>query len=85
MPKRSREDDGVQDMEGNSVKARRVEHRLKLGATKLGHAFKIARGFERQKLGRRQKTAVSRSDITNVERIDAEIGALKVRLCLGCN
>lgn len=85
MPKREREDDNAQSVGSDSVKARRVEHKLKLGGTKLGHAFKIAKGFERQKLGRRQKTAVSRSDIINVERIDGEIEALKVRLCVKCS
>lgn len=79
MPKRKRDDEDVQDDAGGGAKARRVEHKLKLGATKVGHAFKIAKGFERQKLGRRQKDAKSRGDASNVERIDAEIGALKVR------
>ena len=81
MPKRKRDDGGDdgQDSEGhNSAKQRRVEHKLKLGATKLGHAFKIAKGFERQKLGRRRKTAVSESNVKDITRIDAEIEALKV-------
>ena len=79
MPKRKRDDGDDEDTEGrNSVKQRRVEHKLKLGATKLGHAFKLAKRFERQKLSRRRKSAVSESNVKDVARIDSEIEALKV-------
>ena len=79
MPKRKRDDVDGQNSEGrNSVRQRRVEQTLKLGATKLGHAFKVAKGLERRKLGRRRKTAVSESNEKDVARIDAEIEALKV-------
>ena len=81
MPKRKREDGDAPDAESrNGVKQRRTEHKLKLGAIKLGHAFKVAKGFERQKLGRRRKNAVSQNNPNDVKRIDAEIEALKVRL-----
>lgn len=79
MPKRKRDGGDGEDTEGrNGVKQRRIEHKLKLGATKLGHAFKVAKGFERQKLGRRRKNAVSESNVKDVARIDSEIEALKV-------
>jgi ABC-type phosphate transport system auxiliary subunit len=87
MPKRKREspaDAGVEDViEKNALpkgaKQQRVEHKLAQGSVKVGHAFKIAKGFERQKLGRRQKTAAAQHDSAATERINAEIAALKVR------
>ena len=45
----------------------------------LWRALKLARGFERQKLGRRQKMAKQQSHGENCSsRLDAEIAALKV-------
>ena len=82
MPKRKRDDDDAQNSGNSSIVAKRIEHKLKVGATKLGHAFKIAKGFERQKLGRRQKNAVSQSNSKDVARINSEIEALKVGLFL---
>ncbi len=74
MPKRKREDGD----ETSSAQKRLVQKRLKLGVSKLGHAFKVCKGFERQKLGRRQKNAVSEKSDKDVARIDTEIAALKV-------
>lgn len=79
MPKRKRDEDGDEE---SSVKQRRVQHKLKVGVTKLGHAFKIAKGFERQKLGRRRKNAVSQQNDKDIARIDSEIVALKARITL---
>lgn len=82
MPKRKREDDD--DASGDvvpSAQRQRIQHKLKQGTVKLGHAFKVAKGFERQKLGRRRKTAGAQKKEKDVERIDAEIAALKVRSC----
>ncbi len=78
MPKRKRDDDDQGAEVNSSAKQHRIEHKLKLGATKVGHAFKVAKGFERTKLGRRRKTAVSEGNAKDVTRIDAEIEALKV-------
>ena len=81
MPKRKREGGDAPDEDSRSnVKQRRTEHKLKLGAIKLGHAFKVAKGFERQKLGRRRKNAVAQSNQSDLTRIDAEIEAIKVRV-----
>jgi hypothetical protein len=44
----------------------------------LHRALKVARGFERQKLGRRQKTAKDNQDVAEVARLEAEVVALKV-------
>ncbi|EMC99940.1 hypothetical protein BAUCODRAFT_356120 [Baudoinia panamericana UAMH 10762] len=82
MPKRKRGDDvEPHDYEEREVQERRrtVRHKLKQGIVHLGHAFKIAKGFERQKLGRRRRNATSQKDNSeaDVQRIDAEIVALK--------
>ena len=75
MTKRKRDEaDEVVD-----AKRQRVHHKIKLGVTKLGHAFKVSKGFERQKLGRRQKAAVAENNEDDNKRIDSEITALKVR------
>ena len=79
MAKRKREDDDSETGDRLGAKQQRIRHKLKHGCTKLGHAFKIAKGFERQKLGRRQKTAASQSNGKDSDRINAEIAALKVR------
>lgn len=81
MAKRKRDegDDDEHDERRLTAKQKRVEHKLKQGVTKVGHAFKIAKGFERQKLGRRRKTAAAQDGQKDVERIDLEIAGLKVR------
>ena len=44
----------------------------------LAQALKLARGFERQKLGRRQKTAKAAANDDDSQRLTAEVKALKV-------
>ncbi|KAI7133280.1 hypothetical protein D0864_12053 [Hortaea werneckii] len=61
----------------DGAKQQRVQHKLKQGAVKIGHAFKLAKGFERQKLGRRQKSAGAEKKEQDIQRINAEIAALK--------
>ena len=68
---------------GNSAKGlrlqqRQVEHLLEQGRKALFRSLKFARGFERQKLGRRQKTAKADKVESDVIRLDAEVAALKV-------
>jgi len=75
MPKRKRED--TEQDPASSIKQRRISHKLKLHITKIGHAFKTSKGLERQKLGRRHKTATSKSESADISRIDSEILALK--------
>lgn len=80
MPKRKREDGEVEGSpEPADPKQKRLQLKLEQGTVKLGHAFKVAKGFERQKLGRRQKTAASEKNEKNAQRIETEIAALKVR------
>jgi len=64
--------------EPQSMRAIRAEAKLVNGHKLIARAFKTARGFERQKLGRRRKTALAASNAKGVERIDAETAALKV-------
>lgn len=46
--------------------------------TALFRSLKVARGFERQKLGRRQKTAKTENNGADIARLNAEVSALKV-------
>ena len=56
----------------------RVQAVIDNGTSSITHALKIARGFERQKLGRRQKAAKEESKQLDVtERLNAEVAALK--------
>ena len=51
---------------------------LENGKKALFRALKISRGFERQKLGRRQKTAKEQNAPTETARLAGEVSALKV-------
>lgn len=44
----------------------------------LFRALRLARGFERQKLGRRQKVAKKAKDDAETARLNTEVAALKV-------
>lgn len=84
MPKRKR--DGEWDAptaettkeQSISMRQHRVEAKITNGHKLLNRAFRTAKGFERQKLGRRRKTAIAKSDAKDVARIDAETEAIKV-------
>ncbi|KAK5136782.1 hypothetical protein LTR08_002078 [Meristemomyces frigidus] len=84
MPKRKREADAEAEDGRPGAQQQRVQYKLKQTTVKLGHAFKIAKGFERQKLGRRRQTAVAEKEEKTVQRIDAEIGALKTLDTTAC-
>lgn len=60
------------------LQQRQVEHLLEQSKKALFRSLKVARGFERQKLGRRQKTAKAEKAESDVIRLDAEVAALKV-------
>ena len=69
-----------------SLKQRHVQGLLDNGKTSLFRSLKIARGFERQKLGRRRKVAREEKAEGDIARLDAETVALKVcTLALGCS
>ena len=84
MPKRKRDDgtEGTPEKSPEPVadpKQKRLQLKLHQATVKLGHAFKVAKGFERQKLGRRQKTAAAAKNEKDMQRVETEIAALKVR------
>lgn len=66
----------------------RLKQKFDFGVTALSRALKAARGFERQKLGRRQKTAKAPTENAKpnanpeetAKRIEREIAILKVRI-----
>lgn len=60
------------------MQKKHVEEKLFHAKKILQRALKLAKGFERQKLGRRHKTATQKSEVSELSRLDAEISALKV-------
>lgn len=56
----------------------RIEGLLEHHKKALFRSLKVARGFERQKLGRRQKTATAEHADAETIRLEAEVAALKV-------
>lgn len=85
MPKRNfdefRESDvDSQRLGGGALRAQRtqLERVLEHGKRKLFQALKLGRGFERQKLGRRQKGARESNTESEIVRLNAEVAALKV-------
>lgn len=81
MPKRKHSELSGEDASDNfnRVKATRLGHKFERGTQLLFRALKTSRGFERQKLGRRQKTAKSEKDTKTLERLEKEVHVLKVR------
>ncbi|KAL8762939.1 MAG: hypothetical protein Q9184_001161 [Pyrenodesmia sp. 2 TL-2023] len=83
MSKRKREsDDGTERGEKDDLRAARAqrphfENVLERSRKTLFQALKLARGFERQKLGRRQKVAKATKDDVDSKRLAAEVIALK--------
>lgn len=55
-----------------------IDSLLDLGKRTIFQSLKVARGFERQKLGRRQKAAKSAKIEADIKRHETEIQALKV-------
>lgn len=74
MPKRKRgaENDPVY------LRKEEVEQKLEHCRKLLNKALKLAKGFERQKLGRRVKTSTQKSDQDDLKRLHKEIEILKV-------
>ena len=80
MPKRKRADDDDRPDSNIGAKQQRVQVKLKGNVAKLRHAFKIAKGLERQKLSKRSKGVAAGKSDKSLDRIDAEVSALKVRV-----
>ena len=60
-----------------SQRQERIDGQLHNSKTALFRALKIARGFERQKLGRRQKNAAAEKNLDDVRRLRLEVAELK--------
>lgn len=71
--KQSREDPNL------TLQTARLTQKFEHGTLTLFRALKTARGFERQKLGRREKTAKTQGNSETFARLEGEIKALKVR------
>lgn len=63
-----------------SIQATRLTQLFDQGVHNLSRALKTARGFERQKLGKREQRAKKEKDEKLLGRTGEEIGALKVCL-----
>jgi hypothetical protein len=78
MPKRKRESDEENHRDGDraqKIRKSRFQAKIEQGNKSIASALKLARGFERQKLGRRQKTA--KNDPKELLRLKDEVLALK--------
>ena len=64
----------------SSIQATRLTQLFDQGVHNLSRALKTARGFERQKLGKREQRAKKEKDEKLLGRTGEEIGALKVCL-----
>ncbi|KAF7586110.1 hypothetical protein BBP40_009440 [Aspergillus hancockii] len=60
-----------------NVQTMRLTHKFEHGVIILSRALKTARGFERQKLGRREKTARSQGGTETLQRLAEEVSFLK--------
>ena len=85
MSKRKRGDSGSISKSYNNgsgcnrqIFQRQIESAIQNGIKTVFRALKVARGFERQKLGRRQKLANGKEAIEEKERLSGEVAALKV-------
>lgn len=79
MPKRKLSNFGDNtDKPLPSMQTTRLTQLFTQGVQTLSRALKTARGFERQKLGRREKTARAGGDEKTVGRLGEETGVLKV-------
>ncbi|RMZ86725.1 hypothetical protein DV736_g6050, partial [Chaetothyriales sp. CBS 134916] len=74
MSKRKREDDDG-DRDGHTRRQNRLRAKFETSVNELTSALKLARGFERQKLGRRQKQASSEPQV--LLRLREEVIVLK--------
>ena len=85
MPKRKHEHHAGPEIyhtnghETSQLRQEDLDPLLEYGKKSIFRALKLGRGFERQKLGRRQKNAQETAAVEETERLKAEVKALKVR------
>ena len=80
MVKRKRGDSGDLAAPELRLRQRHLEEVIDNGKKAVFRALKLGRGFERQKMGRRQKLAKEKHADEDIRRLEAEITALKVGL-----
>ena len=83
MPKRKRAHHGREEVDPTQeieLKKGELEKKLVHGRKVLNRALKTARGFERQKLGKRIKLATNSQDEAEARRLQRELDVLKVRI-----
>ncbi|KAH0538012.1 hypothetical protein FGG08_005373 [Glutinoglossum americanum] len=87
MPKRKRPYNELKVVDDNlgtlpdrafSIQEKQVEQRIAIGKKALNRALKLAKGFERRKLGRRLKAARVEGSTADVVRLASEVEVLKV-------
>jgi hypothetical protein len=78
MPKRKLSELNGSDDRKLSMKAVRLGVKFDHGVQIISKGLKTARGFERQKLSRREKTAKSQDNSTALSKLVEEVNALKV-------
>lgn len=78
MPKRKLSERNDPDARKQSMKAIRLTHKFDQGVQLISKSLKTARGFERQKLSRREKTAKAEGNSATLSRLAEEVEALKV-------
>ena len=81
--RRDEDDDGGQEASkfrrSSQIKPHKLDEVLENSKKSVFRALKVGRGFERQKLGRRQKTAkASKNAAAETVRLEAEVAVLKV-------
>ncbi|KAF7179484.1 hypothetical protein CNMCM7691_008418 [Aspergillus felis] len=77
MPKRKFSDLNDRTSGPSDIKLARLTAKFENGVTALSRALKTARAFERQKLGRREKTAKSENKPEALAKIEEEIKVIK--------
>ncbi|EAU33174.1 NADH-ubiquinone oxidoreductase 30.4 kDa subunit, mitochondrial precursor [Aspergillus terreus NIH2624] len=77
MPKRKLSDLDSSSHYGQGLQLTRLFAKFDHGVTLLSRALKTARGFERQKLGRREKTAKAAGNNDTLTRLAEEVQVLK--------
>lgn len=80
MPKRKLSDVDSGPKRTYNVQTMRLTQKFEQGVVLLSRALKVAKGFERQKLSRREKTAKSQGSSEALQKIAEEIAFIKVCL-----
>ncbi|KAH0565488.1 hypothetical protein GP486_001113 [Trichoglossum hirsutum] len=89
MPKRKQPHSELKAIDGNleafpgralDIQERQIEQKIAIGKKALNRALKLAKGFERRKLGRRLKAAGAEGHVADVMRLTSEIESLKLQM-----